>query len=663
MNRFYDDSIGFRNGRGGGGGGGPVFPDLYGYGGGGGMMPNPYDEPDFMNQYSPVGLDPGGWGAAGPHMGMAGGQAAYQMGMGYHGGGYPNATIGMSMGMGMEMDMGMNMMAYPPAGVLGTYDGVKVGMGGVGVGYGMNGMRMMGGMIPGGRDYSLGNNARANAAAMRGSAYGPGMGKPMQMRGSTWHDRPNNLNTAAANIGLATHNSGMGNSMAGLGSNSSDTHSRLRVGGFDGQDFLPEPDVSRFDEYKLRWDERTGNGIAKEKTVQGWGPQPEIIFDPLLMWRRTPDPPGVPGVVSCAASEVPLVTIPEDKVIKPENSVAAVPDIKNEMVEQPTVQVEDAVKIKTEPGLPQPKPKQSKSTRPTAAALIDRARERDQFYRDSTRTQSTPHPHVPPAYDEEAVSAMQAYFAAADTGSGVSTPPSTMQDGRVGIDETLMANADRSLSSAPSRHDSTRMDRSGAQRSPNPITTPTTAAAHSNRDTTLTRPRPISHHRDTTLTTIPPHATRSRPSSTLPNPERDRTRSLSPRPSRFTDHDKGTGNTYARNSTRKYRDGDGVLGRSDSERRRRRRSPGMPMDVNAYRLRAIAALAEARERAVGSYHAREDVRIEVDTAERSTVRKSAADCGNANGPVRREEDGFGFEFGEVGAAASLLFRRENRYDA
>ncbi|TPX72400.1 hypothetical protein SpCBS45565_g00514 [Spizellomyces sp. 'palustris'] len=53
-------------------------------------------------------------------------------------------------------------------------------------------------------------------------------------------------------------------------------------------DFPPDPDVRGFEEYKLRWDQTTPK--PRETSVQGWGPPPQIKYDPLLMWSREGEP-------------------------------------------------------------------------------------------------------------------------------------------------------------------------------------------------------------------------------------------------------------------------------------------------------------------------------------------------------------------------------------
>ncbi|KAI8824434.1 uncharacterized protein EV422DRAFT_320398 [Fimicolochytrium jonesii] len=718
MNRFYDDQMMMRGNR----RSGSVFPDPYGM----------YDEPEFLNQYTNSvaaaaaaaamgATGRGGWGG-GPHMGLAGGQSSAQMpyrmggmggaagyGMGYPNGGgvggYSNPAAAMGMG------MGMNMMAYPPAGLgngggmgfgadrymgRGAYD--DVGMGGMGVGaMGMNGMGMGGvGMMGanGGRGYPAGtsrlNTGMRSGYPAVGNSYAQGMDKPGQMKESNWNDRPNN--TSSSNL------LNMGSSMGSLaGSNSSE--SRPRAGfGQGAADFLPDPDVRGFDEYKMRWDLAedglNGKDAAAFKEGKGWGPQPEIIFDPLLMWRRTPDPPGIPGHSSRAASELPAAQPEAEVKIKLEKDTEA--EVKKE-----TQRLELETNIKVEP-VPMKALLTAKSNRPTASALIDRAREReerDQFYRDSTRSANPfeTQAHVPPAYDEEKISAMQAYFAAADTEAhplpGLSSHASQ---------ETIMGDVSRQgsrilSSSLSGLHDSfpitkpdfSSMDKGGSQTS--------IATAYSDRDSTISRPRPISRHaslsdRETTRTSNTRASSSSRRSSAIPDPDFDRDRSLSPPSSRSTDHESNnppTEHTYAQNSQNQYQNqerhgGGGVRGSHSPAVRAHRPPPiAIPASMATTPAASAALIASA-----SSYFANGALNLPYTVPHSAGVPTGktigpdaslpgAALSADATGSQHQrrhkragDDDGlFGFEFGvdftgagRPNSAAHSLFSRMNRYE-
>ncbi|KAI8907601.1 hypothetical protein DFJ77DRAFT_474601 [Powellomyces hirtus] len=79
---------------------------------------------------------------------------------------------------------------------------------------------------------------------------------------------------------------------------------RLRGGSL--VDFPPDPDVRGFDEYKRRWDEVDRNARFDDQEVAGWGPEPEVKYDPLLMWSVTPD------------ESTPQTKVKAEPAIKPE---------------------------------------------------------------------------------------------------------------------------------------------------------------------------------------------------------------------------------------------------------------------------------------------------------------------------------------------------------
>ncbi|KAJ3187847.1 hypothetical protein HDU85_006240 [Gaertneriomyces sp. JEL0708] len=57
-------------------------------------------------------------------------------------------------------------------------------------------------------------------------------------------------------------------------------------------DFPADPDVRGFEDYKKRWDDIAAASDVKSKrsTAEGWGPEPDIKYNPLLMWSPAVEP-------------------------------------------------------------------------------------------------------------------------------------------------------------------------------------------------------------------------------------------------------------------------------------------------------------------------------------------------------------------------------------